>query len=119
MAEKIIGSREATQDFYRLFMIPGRSHCHRGSGAFSSDFLSYLEDWVEKDKAPDVMVGYHPEGGSNDRDYNASMKANTSVPDRYDFSRPHYPYPLWAKYRGNGDPKDYRNFEPVDPEQQE
>ncbi len=26
MAERIIGDRAATQDFYRLFMIPGRSH---------------------------------------------------------------------------------------------
>ena len=52
MAERIVGDREATQDFYRLFMIAGRSHCHRGDGAVSGDFLSYLEDWVEKDKAP-------------------------------------------------------------------
>jgi feruloyl esterase len=118
MAERIIGDRETTQDFYRLFMIPGRSHCHRGDGASSGDFLSYLEDWVEKGEAPDMMIGYHPDNESRDRNYDNSMKANTSVPEKYKFSRPHYPYPQWAKYRGKGDPNDYRNFEAVDPESQ-
>tara|TARA_R110002096_G_scaffold20690_2_gene67928 strand:- start:22346 stop:23950 length:1605 start_codon:yes stop_codon:yes gene_type:complete len=118
LVERVIGDREATQDFFRLFMVPGRSHCHRGDGASSGDFLSYLENWVEKDEAPDMMIGYHPSEGDSQRDYNSSMKANTAVPAKYDFSRPHYPYPLWAKYRGTGDPNDYRNFEPVDPEQQ-
>jgi feruloyl esterase len=99
-------------------MIPGRSHCHRGDGASSGDFLSYLEDWVEKGEAPDMMIGYHPDNESRDRNYDNSMKANTSVPEKYKFSRPHYPYPQWAKYRGKGDPNDYRNFEAVDPESQ-
>jgi hypothetical protein len=118
MAERIIGDREATQDFYRLFMIPGRSHCHRGSGATNGDFLSYLEDWVEKGEAPDMVIGYQPDIRRDDDNYDNSMKANTSVPVKHKFSRPHYPYPQWAKYRGTGDPNDYRNFEAVDPEQQ-
>ena len=131
MAERIIGDRASTQDFYRLFMIPGRSHCAYGAGAASGDFLSYLEDWVEEDKAPDMIVGYHTD--SLDSTVPADARAsdveqavvgddttmfNTSVPEKYKFSRPHYPYPLWAKYRGQGDPNDYRNFEPVNPEQQ-
>ncbi len=124
MAEKVVGSREATQDFFRLFMIPGRSHCYQGAGAASGDFLSALEDWVEKDKAPDMIVGYHPvesgsvEGRESRVADHTSIDANTSVPDRYTFSRPHFPYPLWARYRGSGDPNDYRSFEAVDPEKQ-
>jgi hypothetical protein len=111
MAERIIGDREATQDFYRLFMIPGRSHCYRGTGAVNGDYLTYLEEWVEKGKAPDMMVGYHADGLT-------AVEANTSVPKEYKFSRPHFPYPLQAKYRGKGDPNDYRSFEAVDPEKQ-
>ena len=110
MAERIIGDRKATQEFFRLFMIPGRSHCYRGVGAVNGDFLSYLEDWVENDEAPDMMIGYHADGVS-------SVEANTEVPKAYDFSRPHYPYPLWAKYKGTGDPDDYRSFEPAGPEE--
>ena len=109
MAEKIMGGRASTQEFYRLFMIPGRAHCRGGDGAASGDFLSYLEAWVEQGQAPDMMIGYHqPEVVT-------STEANSSVPDRYDFTRPHYPYPLQARYKGSGDPNDYRSFEPVEP----
>ena len=52
MTEKIMGGRASTQESVRLFMIPGRSHCYRGVGASSGDFLSYLEAWVEKGQAP-------------------------------------------------------------------
>ncbi len=107
MVEKIVGGRASTQEFYRLFMIPGRSHCRGGDGASNGDFLSYLEAWVEEGQAPDMMIGYHPEGFSGN--------ASTSVPNRYTFTRPHYPYPLQARYKGSGDPNDYRNFEPVEP----
>ena len=109
MAEKIVGGRASTQEFYRLFMIPGRSHCSGGVGAASGDFLSYLEAWVEQGQTPDMIVGYHAEGMT-------STEANSSVPDRYEFTRPHYPYPLQARYRGSGDPDDYRSFEAFDPE---
>jgi feruloyl esterase len=110
MAERIIGSREETQDFYRLFMIPGRSHCDEGIGAANGDWLSYLEDWVEKDQAPDMLIGYHAEPMP-------WAQVNYEVPEKYDFSRPHFPYPRWARYSGKGDPNDYRSFEAVDPEQ--
>ena len=109
MAERIMGGRASTQEFYRLFMIPGRAHCRGGDGAASGDFLSYLEAWVEQGQAPDMMIGYHqPEVVT-------STEANSSVPDRYEFTRPHYPYPLQARYKGSGDPNDYRSFEPVEP----
>ena len=106
MVERIIGDRARTQEFLRLFMIPGRSHGGGGVGASSADYLSYLEAWVEKDEAPDMVIGYHAESGGS----------NYAVPDQYGFTRPHYPYPLQARYRGTGDPNDYRSFEPFDPQ---
>ena len=116
MAEKIMGGRASTQESVRLFMIPGRSHCSGGVGAASGDFLSYLEAWVEEGQAPDMIVGYHAEGMTSVQpEGTTSVQANSSVPDRYDFTRPHYPYPLQARYKGSGDPNDYRSFEPVEP----
>ena len=59
------------QSFYRLFMVPGMGHCSGGPGpnAFGQtlglpgqssspqdDILSALEQWVEKDAAPQTIV---------------------------------------------------------------
>ena len=115
MAERILGGRAATQESVRLFMIPGRSHCIAGAGAADADFLSYLEDWVEEDRPPDVIIGSHVEPAVSLYDWPELINA-LEDPDRIRFTRPHYVYPLWARYRGSGDPDDYRNFEPVDPE---
>ncbi|MDA5194448.1 tannase/feruloyl esterase family alpha/beta hydrolase [Govanella unica] len=94
--EKTMGGREATQDFFRMFMIPGSLHCRNGEGAEDIDFLTYIEEWVEKGKAPDVMIGAR-------RDESGKVL----------FTRPTYPYPLMLKYKGAGDPNDAGNFEPV------
>ena len=112
MAERIIGGRASTQEFYRLFMIPGGAHGNSGDGAASGDFLSYLEAWVEKGQAPDMMIGYHTEDWAKDT---TGLLRGLKNPDRYEFTRAHYPYPLQARYKGSGDPNDYRSFEPVEP----
>jgi Tannase and feruloyl esterase len=85
--ERLMGGRSATQSFYRLFMVPGMGHCSGGEGAWSIDYLSYLERWVERSAAPPQLTGRHPSGSG-----------------RASFSRPIYPYPQRAKYRGSGDP---------------
>lgn len=54
--EQRVGSREATQDFLRLFLIPGMGHCgqREGPGVTQAgiDPLSALERWVEHEDAP-------------------------------------------------------------------
>jgi Tannase and feruloyl esterase len=95
--EKTMGGPAATQDFFRLFMIPGMGHCGGGEGALDIDYLSYLEAWVEKDHAPDAMIGKHLDEERND-------------PKNIKFTRPVYPYPLRAKYKGSGDPNDAASF---------
>lgn len=47
MVEKTMGGRTATQELFRLFIIPGMDHCTGGDGPFAVDYLSYLEAWVE------------------------------------------------------------------------
>lgn len=60
--EKTMGGAAATEDFFRFFIIPGMNHCGGGDGAFAFDYLSYLEAWVERGQAPDVMTGAHVDG---------------------------------------------------------
>jgi Tannase and feruloyl esterase len=97
--EKVMGSRTATQDFFRLFLVPGVHHCSGGPGLTEFDALTLLENWVEKGQAPDVMI--------------ASRKVN-GVTER---SRPIYPYPTLARYSGQGDPKQASSFVPHVPKQ--
>lgn len=122
--ESIMGGRGSTQQFARLFMIPGMNHCWGGAGAYAIDYLKYLEAWVEQGIAPNVVVGGHisdsylaslPEGserpvvdlsGPNDRIQTIPLT----------FTRPIYPYPTYAKYKGKGDSTDWRNFVPIDHE---
>ena len=96
--ERTMGGRAATQEFFRLFVIPGALHCRGGDGAESIDFLTNIENWVEHGKAPDVMVGSHKD-------------ATGAVA----FTRPVYPYPIQVHYKGVGDPKDAANFVPIVP----
>jgi Tannase and feruloyl esterase len=109
--ERTMGGRRATQDFFRLFMVPGMKHCTWGNGAFAIDSLSYLETWVERDKAPAVMVGAHV----TDLDWVQAffLKYPLDPDTPIAFTRPVYPYPLHAKYNGHGDPNSAANFGPV------
>ena len=124
-AEKLLGGRAATQNFFRLFVVPGMNHCSGGEGPFAIDYLSYLENWVEKDKAPDELVGSHITFGDLwDKALQGDQVAKRQLeklqqfpldPAIVQFSRPVYPYPIQTKYRGRGDPKDIANFSPVAP----
>lgn len=95
--EKLLGGRAQTQDFFRLFLIPGVHHCAGGPGLTEFDALTLLENWVEKGQAPDVMM--------------ASRSVN-GVAER---TRPIFPYPLLARYSGTGDPKQASSYVPFDP----
>ncbi|MGH8530522.1 MAG: tannase/feruloyl esterase family alpha/beta hydrolase [Nevskiales bacterium] len=107
--QRTMGGPKQTQDFARLFMVPGRQHCVGGEGASAADFIGQLEGWVEQGKAPDMIKTYHIES-DNPIDH---LREPTD-PAKIKFSRPLYPYPLAAKYKGSGDVNDYRSFKPVD-----
>jgi hypothetical protein len=106
--EKTMGGAAATRDFFRLFMLPGVDHCWGGDGASVVDFLSYMEAWVEKNQAPDMMMSAHVKArGMTD------LLTWPSDPALIGFTRPAYPYPLQARYKGTGDPNKAENFGPV------
>jgi feruloyl esterase len=107
-ASKVMGGREATEKFFRLFMVPGMNHCWGGDGAFAIDYLSYMEAWVERGQAPDMMLGSHL------TDYSRGVYFPLDK-SKVTFTRPIYPYPKQARYTGTGDPNDAANFRPVEP----
>jgi feruloyl esterase len=94
---KTMRGRQDTEDFFRLFLVPGVHHCAGGPGLTNFDALTLLENWVEKGQAPDVLVAQRLANGAVER------------------SRPIYPYPVLARYSGSGDPKQAASFVPFDP----
>ena len=95
--------RSQTEQFMRVFMVPGMQHCSGGPGLNSFGQLGFgstaadpqhniylaLEQWVEKGVAPEEII--------------ASGQAGT-------LTRPLCAFPQTAKYKGTGDPKDEANF---------
>jgi Tannase and feruloyl esterase len=83
--------KSAVEKSYRLYMIPGMSHCQGGEGADTFDSLGALEQWVEQGKPKDVV-------------------ASRVVAGKVERTRPLCPYPQVAKYKGSGDANDAANF---------
>ena len=112
--ERLMGGRAATQDFFRLFMIPGQTHIPQvGGGAETVDYLSYLEAWVERGQAPDVLRAEKMKRLA--RFAGPVTYAEFLTPDNVAFTRPVYPYPVQARYKGRGDPGQAESFAPFVP----
>jgi len=94
---EFMGGRKETEEFFRLFLIPGVHHGGGGPGFTEFDSFTALENWVEKGIAPDRLIASRMSNGMAER------------------SRPVYPYPVQAKYRGTGDPRRPDSFEAFDP----
>jgi len=83
-----------TGDSIRLFMVPGMFHCdYGGPGPNTFDYMSALEQWVEKGVPPEEMLATHFDLNGN--------------PDR---TRPLCAYPKIAHYNGSGSIDDASNF---------
>ena len=108
--QRTMGGRASTESFFRLFMVPGMRHCSGGDGPFAIDYVSYMEAWVEHGQAPDVMIGAHVQGFDWGGALGLKFPLDPSTP--ISFTRPIFPYPLWAKYKGTGDPNNSANFFP-------
>jgi feruloyl esterase len=77
------------QDYARLYLIPGMTHCGGGQATDQFDMLSAIQNWVEQGQPPDRVV--------------ASGRALPGV------TRPLCPYPKVARYDG-GDVNDQKSF---------
>jgi Tannase and feruloyl esterase len=94
---KFMRGRGHTEDFFRLFLVPGVHHGSGGPGLTEFDSFSALEDWVEKGQAPEKLIAGRVENDAVER------------------TRPVYPYPVIARYSGTGNPKMEQSFVPFDP----
>jgi feruloyl esterase len=81
------------REFFRLFMLPGVLHCGRGTGPDQVDWLATIVGWVERERTPYRIVA-----SKLDDDGNVIM------------TRPLYPYPLRAVYKGSGNKYEAANF---------
>jgi feruloyl esterase len=113
--ERLMGGRAATQDFFRFYMIPGESHIPGNGGAENVDYLSYLEAWVERGEAPDVLLATKLR--KHERFAGPVTYRMYLDPANVVFSRPVYPYPIRARYL-RGDPNQASSFVPNDPARQ-
>ena len=98
----------ALPDSMRLFMMPGTAHCSGGDGADTVDWLTALETWVENNRSPQEITAY-------------KLKTQARVgatfpldPDAVAMSRPVYPFPTYARYRGDGDVNAASSFTPAE-----
>jgi feruloyl esterase len=84
----------ATVDaFARLYLLPGVGHCGGGEGLPNIDLVSQVTGWVEQSTAPAAVTTYR-----------------TDTTGAVTASRPVYPYPAVAQYKGSGDYKDAANW---------
>ncbi|MCL5004934.1 MAG: tannase/feruloyl esterase family alpha/beta hydrolase [Acidobacteria bacterium] len=101
----------ATQDFYRLFMVPGMGHCGGGTGpttfggAFQvqapqvdakHDMIKALQQWVEHGVAPKEII--------------ATKYVNNKPTKGIARTWLLCPYPQEAKWTGKGNPQDEANY---------
>lgn len=91
-APNFASAMSSTQDFFRLFMVPGMAHCAGGPGPDRFDALSALENWVENDVAPESMI------------------ASKIIDGEVVRSRPLCVFPKVATYQGSGSTDEAENF---------
>jgi len=94
---KFMGGRKQTEDFFRLFLLPGVHHGGGGPGFTEFDSMTALENWVEKGQAREKLIACRSANGVIER------------------CRPVFPYPVLAHYSGKGDPKQADSFVAFDP----
>src|SRR6267143_2795709 len=99
---KANGGLERTQEFYRLFMIPGMRHCSGGPGAWVvgqgtgqqplvrddlHDVQTAIESWVEHGKAPSKFIA-------------TRLTRDDVTATTVQFTRPLCAHPKIARYKG-------------------
>jgi feruloyl esterase len=86
-----------SEDWMRLFFLPGVGHCGGGVGPDRADFVTALEQWRESGRAPNEIIASRVRNG------------------RTDMTRPLCPYPQIATWMGSGSTDDAKSFVCVAP----
>jgi feruloyl esterase len=101
-----------TSGFLRLFTPSGMNHCRDGVGGGEIDWITAIENWVERGQAPDQIIAHrlkapYPSAPRPLGDYGAPYSKGGRFPldpASYDRARPVYPWPVMTRYAGRGDP---------------
>uniref|UniRef100_A0AAU3H4F3 Tannase/feruloyl esterase family alpha/beta hydrolase n=1 Tax=Streptomyces sp. NBC_01401 TaxID=2903854 RepID=A0AAU3H4F3_9ACTN len=94
--QKAMGGAKRTEDFARLFLLPGVAHCGDGQGPDSFDALTALTDWVTADRAPSSL-----------------LTKSVDSDGRPTASRPVYPFPYVARNTTGGPDDEAGSYTPV------
>lgn len=94
----------AADDHARFYVVPGMNHSRGGVATDQVDMLDPLVAWVEQGRAPQAVVAHARGAGSG--------VPNPEIPPawRPNRSRPLCPYPLVARYAGQGDIEEAASF---------
>jgi pimeloyl-ACP methyl ester carboxylesterase len=90
--QQLMGEKK-TAEFARLFLAPGVDHGFRGAGATPTGVNEAIIRWVEQGKAPDKLI-------AEKRDEHGKVI----------WTRPLFPFPQVAKYKGSGSTDDAASF---------
>jgi pimeloyl-ACP methyl ester carboxylesterase len=92
LQQRMGGSQEVAR-FARLFLAPGVDHGFRGPGATPVGQMAAILRWVEEGTPPYKLLAEHRDGKG-----------------KVTRTRPLFPYPTVAKYKGNGSTDEAENF---------
>ncbi|MGW4272413.1 tannase/feruloyl esterase family alpha/beta hydrolase [Streptomyces seoulensis] len=97
--DRLMGGTRSVDDFYRLFLAPGVSHCAGtpAPGPAPTDALGALTDWVEHGKAP------------------RTLSAAATLPSGLTVTRDLCRYPEVSRWNGHGDPASAAGYRCVAP----
>ena len=104
--QNTMGGADVVDGFYRLFMVPGMTHCAGGPGAWQTDYVDPLVAWREQREAPERILGTQP---AEDVSMGHLAPSEASKVTEA-FTRPQCVYPKLAQYRGRGDKTDASNY---------
>jgi pimeloyl-ACP methyl ester carboxylesterase len=62
--DRLTAKTRGTNDFYRLYMVPGMLHCSGGDAPTNVNWQAALESWVEKSEAPGKLVASDGKGAT-------------------------------------------------------
>jgi len=108
-ATRIAGGKQNADEFMRLYLIPGMDHCRGGVGVDTVDWITALENWVEKNEPPATLIGARRSDGLGP----PGAKGFPLDAAKITKTRPLYPFPDVAAYVGNGDSTKAENFKPA------
>lgn len=96
--------KKHTEEFARLFIVPGMSHSRGGPACDQFDLVDALVNWVEQGIEPDAITA-------------KARPDNPEVPASWNPERTRIlcAFPAIPMYDGSGDPEDASSFSCVSP----